>query len=165
MNPSKHRSLWMPVICTLAVLGGCASSGLTPEEREARATAIAAAQADMEAEIERRLAAGEAMPERVDNDVYSVAICVSPVPPDNAVSVRSPVMLARFVCENTAAGQWLLAWRAWYCAGKEAARQCVLGGWPNGVPSYSGVLDQQMTVNMGGGSVFTFRPPQWQPGG
>jgi len=151
-------------ILVLEVLVGC-SSGPTLQEREAqkeaRRQARVIAQDSLEAEVVKRQADGQTMPKRVSNPEFPVAKCSSPQLTEETAALDTGIYLASFVCENTQAGKEVVAWRAWYCKGKDREHLCVFGRWDDGIPSYSGQLSSNSNVTLPGGGVSRFSPASW----
>ena len=117
----------------------------------------------VEAAINSRIAAGETMPERLEDPGYAVASCKA-----TQLSASGWINdgFRAYICENTTAGQAIVRWRAWYC---ENDRKCVLGEWPGGrYPANTESLEYTIRSNLGtvagmaGQVLVEFRPPTWK---
>lgn len=151
---------WLLIIALLALITGCTttSDGVKKQPWKEQ---TAEAKAQLDKEIARRIAAGETMPEQVQNPPYAVAECVTPVPPQTVAALELGLR-KNYVCDNSDAGKKVIAWRAWYCKDKEREQLCVLGRWDNGLPSWAGQLNRQETVSSGTMSA-VFDRSHWQP--
>ena len=142
-NPSAKTLILLCCIATF--LPGCGPSASEMARREAWQSEFSRRQDQLRTHAQQRIAAGESIPEKVQDPGYEIQECVAiigmPTPkegvPDNVVSL-TPSLGTSFVCGNTKAGQRIVAWRKWYCDGSKHKKTCVLGTWKNGEPTFSG---------------------------
>lgn len=172
-------------------------------ERTQRAEAARAAGERAKNEFLATIAArsareNKAVPARVEDPGLAIVWCVSPMPiGDSAVvsaidverSLGHPAGILSiqgdraFICENTAAGQRIIAWREWACRGPATSRlqfaSCVLTRWDDGVPeafapgqdegkllrSFPQTIRSTVTESQSGKlrGAALFEPPKWQP--
>lgn len=184
----SRQLLWLSAV--VLGLASCASPSLTPEQRAAietrrleQAAQIEREKREFEAAVANRIAADPDAPSRPVDPGFPAARCINPPLPHSVAALTFPAFGVAFdgvVCDNTEAGQKVLAWREWYCRGFERdgtrVRDCVISWWRNGqrrpvpAPGTYGGFGQSVerSVEFAGrqrGASVIFQPAAWQPGG
>lgn len=173
----------IPLIVAAVLVLGCASpKPLTPQQKAEndayfaeRKTRIAKEKAEFEADVITRTSSDPSAPPRVTDPGYPVASCISPAPSPAAYSLKVPPIgewvYEGVICDNTEAGQKVLAWREWYCRAIESdpvrLRECVVSAWSDGYQNrsrqYWGIVVKRVSMRLSASTEVTFVPSTWQP--
>lgn len=160
----KISMVFLAFSMVFTVLVGC---GPTKQElakrhrlEEERKALIVERQMKLKDQVSRRIAAGEAQPNKPNDPGYEIVNLIRPKLSDDAITIRGlpgvdGLLPSNVICGNTKGGREILEWRRWYC--KDQPEDCIYSVWKDGQPTFEVTIQKTTTLKLSDGT-FIFKP-------